>query len=161
QALEAGYLTLGELQRTAANICRFIIDTPVMSRSLQAYHPIKFFPSYSTLELVNNSAHHIEQLIKLNTQCSTEFILQVNQPGVYQCIATMVFARNAQAQSSCSVSLNDVFALSLPIHGTNGDTVMIEGLEVQLETGYYQVGINFVKKGAELKTLSFMRKDNV
>lgn len=161
QALEAGYLTLGELQRTAANICRFIIDTPVMSRPLQAYHPIKFFPSYSTLELVNNSAHHIERPIKLNTQCSTEFILQVNQPGVYQCIATMAFARNAQAQSSCSISLNDVFALSLPIHGTNGDTVMIEGLEVQLETGYYQVGINFVKKGAELKILSFMRKDNV
>ena len=40
EALEAGKLTVGELQRCAKNICRFLLGTPVMKRPLKDFDPL-------------------------------------------------------------------------------------------------------------------------
>ena len=69
----------------------------------------------------------------------------------------MRYARNSQAQSSCSLSFNGTFSMSLPVNGTDGKSVTVEGLQVRLEKGFYQLDINFVKPGSEIQQISFTK----
>jgi hypothetical protein len=43
--------------------------------------------------------------------------------------------------------------MSFPIHGTDGTTQQVEGLEVKLDKGLYTFSIDFVKPGAILEVL--------
>ncbi|GLS89929.1 hypothetical protein GCM10007916_09960 [Psychromonas marina] len=155
EALEKGTLTIGELQRCAMNICRFIIDTPVMNRPLKAYEPIKAFAASS--ELVANNVIAIESDIQLNCKANKTLIIEVAEAGVYQCSGLISYDRNSLAQSSCSLSLNGIFSMSLGVNGTDGKVITVEGLQVKLEKGLYQLDLNFVKVGLELERLIFTK----
>jgi beta-glucosidase len=155
EALENGTLTLGELQRCAMNICRFITNAPVMNRPLKAYEPIKPFAANS--ELSAEGAIAIESEIQLNTKTNKTLILEVAEAGVYQCSGLISYDRNSLAQSSCSLSLNGVFSMSLGVNGTDGEVTTVEGLQVKLEKGLYQLDLNFVKVGLELERLIFTK----
>lgn len=156
-AIEEGYLTLGELQRSAINICQFIIHAPVMARPLQPYQAIKSFTCDNTqLECETNEPYTVGDNIPLNSTSDTYYLLFVEQAGIYQCLAHMAYNRHSQAQSSCSISLNSEFAMSLSINGTEGKTMVVEGLLLNLPAGYYRVDIKFIKKGALLKTMQFV-----
>ena len=43
EALDNGKLTIGELQRSAKNICRFILNAPVMKRPLRPLEEVKAY----------------------------------------------------------------------------------------------------------------------
>ncbi|MDX1303518.1 glycoside hydrolase family 3 protein [Photobacterium sp.] len=155
EALKNGTLTLGELQRSAMNICRFILEAPVMNRPLKAYEPIKTFPAEQVAPEM--MVQPIETPIELNTKMNTSVAIGVAETGIYQCRGAMKYERDSLAQSSCSLSLNDVFSMSLPINGTDGKLVMVEGLQVKLDKGYYKLDIDFVKPGLELVNIIFTR----
>lgn len=149
EALKSGKLNLAELQRSAMNICRFILNAPVMERPLEAYEPIKTFtPKEGTLD---NESYTVSRPVELRTVTRAEFAIQVEVAGVYHCQALMRYARDALAQSSCSLAINDDFAMSFPIHGTDGASALVDGLTIKLEQGTYCFAIEFVKPGAELE----------
>jgi beta-glucosidase len=162
QALAQGELTLGELQRSAMNICRFILNAPVMQRPLQAYQAVKAFAPLSAQarHAVPETAPicFADQTIELNSQESSQCLLQVENSGTYLCFAQMAYDREALAQSSCSLSINGEFAMSLPINGNNGKTTMVQGRAIYLPCGVYWLECQFVKKGAELQTLCFEKQ---
>jgi beta-glucosidase len=81
----------------------------------------------------------------------------VLEAGIYQCNAYGCYDRNSQAQSSCSISINHIFSMTLSVHGTEGKMIKVEGLKVQLEKGYYDVHMNFVKPGLELERLEMIK----
>jgi beta-glucosidase len=89
----------------------------------------------------------------LNTSTQVTFDIAVDEAGIYRCQAEMRYERDALAQSSCSLSINDLFSMSFPIHGTDGATQQIKGLEVRLNKGLYTFSIDFVKPGAVLEVL--------
>ncbi|HDY7982406.1 glycoside hydrolase family 3 protein [Vibrio vulnificus] len=154
-ALAHGELTLGELQRSAMNICRFILQAPVMQRPLQAYQAVKpFAPLMGTLPDAAPLLPVTQRMV-VNSQNHCELWVEVAQAGHYLCFAEMAYDREPLAQSSCSVSINGEFAMSLPTNGTEGKTVEIEGIAIHLQAGIYRIDPQFVKKGAELKTLRF------
>ena len=149
EALKSGKLNLAELQRSAMNICRFILNAPVMERPLEAYEPIKTFtPKEGPLD---NESYTVSRPVELRTVTRAEFAIQVEEAGVYHCQALMRYARDALAQSSCSLAINDDFAMSFPIHGTDGASALVDGLTIKLEQGTYCFAIEFVKPGAELE----------
>ncbi|PFG58595.1 beta-glucosidase [Vibrio sp. ES.051] len=150
-ALDNGTLTIGELQRSAMNICRFIMAAPVMNRPLKAYEPVKTFVAQSQRPLGN--IYSVEQDIVLNTKVDTSLVLEVAEEGVYQFSGMMKYQRDSLAQSSCSLFLNGDFSMTLPLHGTDGELIMVEGLKVKLEPGFYTLDINFVKPGLELEKI--------
>lgn len=155
-ALSEGSLTLGELQRSAMNICRFIINAPVMERPLEAYEPIKAFKPKATkfVEVIPTQTVYVaNRSMVLNTSTQVTFDIAVDEAGIYQCLAEMKYERDALAQSSCSLSINDLFSMSFPVHGTDGTTQQVEGLEVKLDKGFYTFSIDFVKPGAVLEVL--------
>lgn len=154
-SLEDGSLTIGELQRCAMNICRFIMNAPVMERPLKAYDPVKSFVANPALE--SDTAINIDQDVVLNTKTNTSVVLEVSEAGTYQCNGIGLYNRNSLAQSSCSLSFNSDFSMSLPINGTDGKKVTIEGLQIKLEKGLYQLDVQFVKPGLELERLVFTK----
>jgi beta-glucosidase len=158
-SLDNGSLTLGELQRSAINICRFLINTPAMDRPLTPYEPIKYFSSYDVSP--NESLDHFntDQVITLNAKLNTSLVLWVKEDGIYKCVSEMSYGRNQLAQSSCSLSLNHQYSMSLATNGTEGNITTVEGLEVKLENGYYLVDISFIKPGLVLKQISFINSN--
>lgn len=152
-ALESGTLSLGELQRSAMNICRFILNTPAMKRPLKAYEPINTFTanqeSSETFSLISEPLNLMAEEF-----CSAT--LKVENAGTYRVEAYASYARDALAQSSCSLSLNDVYSMSIPVNGTEGEVVKVDGLPVILAPGYYTVDVNFVKPGLILHELRFI-----
>jgi beta-glucosidase len=154
-ALHKGTLTVGELQRSAMNICRFIMEAPVMARPLKAYEPIKTFAVNNDISAVN--AQPIEKKIKLNCKTNTSVTIAVTEPGIYQCSGLIRYERNSLAQSSCSLRLNGLFSMSFAVNGTDGKLVTIEGLQVKLEKGCYKLDLDFVKSGLALEGLIFTK----
>jgi beta-glucosidase len=153
-ALEEGSLTLGELQRCAMNICRFIIDAPVMQRPLKAYEPIKPF---SPLDSVNEDASPLQPVMPLNTQVNTTLQITVAEAGVYQCSVQASYDRDSLAQSTCSLLINNDFAMTFSLNGTEGEIHNVEGVPIRLEPGHYQLQFNFVKPGLYLEALQLQK----
>jgi beta-glucosidase len=156
EALADGSLTLGELQRSAMNICRFIMAAPVMNRPLKAYEPIKAFASKTAAG--RSDVHAIEESIKLHIRTNASLSIEVTQPGVYHCNAQVHYERSSLAQSTCSVFINGEFSQSLSVHGTEGELFNVEGLDIKLEKGFYDLDIEFVKPGLELEFLNFKKR---
>jgi beta-glucosidase len=152
-ALEAGQLTLGELQRSAMNICRFILNTPAMQRPLVRYNPIKPFSADG--EQPEGSVHTIDEAVALETKNDTNIVLHVTKAGQYQVSMNASYDRNELAQSSCSLHLNGDYSMSLSTNGTEGKPVDVEGLIVELQTGWYELNVSFVKPGLTLHHLNF------
>jgi beta-glucosidase len=155
EALEQGTLTLGELQRSAINICRFIMATPAMVRPLKAYSPINTFAAQTNSGDV--VATRLEEGIDLNTKINKIVTMEVVEAGVYQFTSSVRYDRHSLAQSSCSLSLNGIFAMSLSVNGTDGERVTVEGLKVRLEKGFYELTVDFLKRGLELERLMFTK----
>ena len=155
-ALAKGTLQLGELQRSATNICRFILTTPAMQRPLIAYERIKSIAPYNSVK-ERDVDFLINEPIFINSSVNKLLTVQVLEEGVYQVSAVASYDRNSLAQSSCSLNLNDTFCMSLPIHGSNGKRVEIEGVQVRLGVGYYLIDVDFVKRGMRLEQLIFIK----
>jgi len=152
-ALEQGDLTLGELQRSAMNICRFILAAPVMQRPLVAYDPIRLV---APADSARQPIVAVEEGINLSTKVGTRISFAVDRPGVYQIMATACNARTALAQSTCSLYLNGAFVMTLSVNGTEGKQVDLTGVKVRLEKGLYELQVDFVKPGLELQRIQFV-----
>ncbi|USD62581.1 glycoside hydrolase family 3 protein [Vibrio sp. SCSIO 43140] len=152
-ALESGTLTLGELQRSAMNICRFLINTPAMQRPIERYNPVK--PFTAKQQAPEEPSHTIEQPVKLATSSDTSVVINVEKAAKYLVSIQVSYDRNELAQSSCSLSFNGEYSMSLSTNGTDGAITDIDGLIVDLETGWYDVGVAFVKPGLTLHHIAF------
>ena len=156
-ALEKGELTLGELQRAAMNICRFIMAAPVMERPLVPYDPVKRFAPRPDLP---GDAVALAAGLEFNTKVNAAARMEVAEAGVYRVLARARNERDRAAQSSCSLYLNGTFAMSIPVNGTEGRWVEVQGVPVRLEPGLYEVTLDFVKPGLELGRLEFARVES-
>ncbi|MCX2758306.1 glycoside hydrolase family 3 C-terminal domain-containing protein [Vibrio sp. Sgm 22] len=154
-AIEQGTLTLGELQRSVMNICRFILDSPAMDRPVERYKAVKAVNPFH--EYFGSNAITVDAIPPLNTNSNTSFVIEVATPATYQIAASMSYDRPSLAQSSCALSLNDEFCMSLSVHGTDGELVNIEGSKLYLVQGYYHVCIDFVKAGATVHELELRK----
>lgn len=156
EALDSGTLELGELQRCAMNICRFILQTPAMDRPLVAYDPIKAFSAHHSAE--TEQYHSVEQPIEINSKTNHTLSFYVEQAGIYQCHGVMNYDRDSLAQSACSLWLNGEFSQTLPTNGTDGKSIKVEGLQVKLEQGFYLLALDFVKPGLQLEQIVFVKR---
>ncbi len=155
-ALAEGTLTIGELQRCAMNICRFIINAPVMSRPLKAFEPIKAFAP--NRKLATEGAISIANELTLTAKKNQTLVIDVPEDGIYQCYGFIKYDRDSQAQSTCSLSLNQVFSMTFSVHGTDGELHKVDGLQVKLSKGLYELSLEFVKPGLELERLGFTKQ---
>ncbi len=149
EAIEKGTLTLGELQRSAMNICRFIMDALVFSRApkvveIQSYNAMDHAPENV------DTLYEVPRPIEMNTTTNNKVLLKVSQNSIYNLVVKMRYDQNHLAQSSCNILLNGTYIANIQINGTYGFWMSQKIMRLNLEVGYYELALDFTKPGLEI-----------
>lgn len=158
EALERGTLTVGELQRSAANICRFLIHAPAFKREVawkQTKVEIKKIAAKTKGSEDSERIRMAGAKIHLSLLEKPEICFQVMEAGTYQVINSIMSKESNQAQTVCQASLNGEVFVTFQTNGTGGCYVRQQMLQVELEAGFYQLSLDFVKPGMVVQSMDF------
>lgn len=159
-AIEQKTLSIAELQRCAINICRFILNAPVIDRPISMLE-VKSFPSRKELmneAIEENIISSVNQDVKVNATTDKTIWIQVQEKGEFSVVLFMGYDQSPSAQSACNVMLNGNYATNIQLNGTFGHFVREKNINVQLEKGWYKVDLEFTKPGLEIKTIGLFEK---
>lgn len=162
-ALEEGRLTIGELQRCAKNICRFILNAPVMKRPLKPLDLITEFAAVPELDATaqNLPVQKLSEKERLSPkedekkQCIR--MMEVEEDGVYGIVVNLMSPMSNLAQTATNIYLNGELMTTVQTSGTEGRWITQKLLRVQLQKGYYEVKFEYVKPTMEINWLAFTR----
>lgn len=158
EALEKGTLTVGELQRCAANICRFLIQAPAFKRDIAWKQTKVAIKKYGARAEGCEDSERVSlagRKIHLSLEEKPEICFKVTEAGIYQVINNIMSRESNQAQTVCQASLNGESLVTFQTNGTGGRYVRQQLLQVELETGYYQLSLEFVKPGMVVQCMDF------
>lgn len=146
EALEEGRLTIGELQRCAMNICRFILHTPAAQRRLKTLE-----------EMEAEQGEFSFTPVKLWPGKAETMTLKIEQAGRYKFLVRTRSALSSLAQSSSNLLLNQKPVLTIQSNGTENQWTVLKLNNIQLENGEYEVCLNPVKPGLEIDWIEVTR----
>ena len=169
EALESGQLTLGELQRCVMNICRFLLNAPVMERfgngEEEEPERIPALPDpegtgTGTRE-VSGSAARAES-IRFCAPSDIPQSFRMPDPGIRHVRVCMKYDnKDARAQSACNLLLNGVRFATPQISGTGGRSVIRDQGDVLLEAGRYELTLQETKMpGMTVEWVEFVPADD-
>ncbi len=154
-AIKNGEMTIGELQRCAINICRFLLDTKAFERPLKVLEG-KVANSVKTIDYTG-TIYKTDSEIELKSTNNTTAAFEVKEEGEYSLVAYMRHDANPSAQASCNVILNNENITNIQLNGTFGNWVKEKNINVVLQKGLYKLDIEFTKPGLEIDYLTFMK----
>ncbi len=171
EALESGRLTLGELQRCAMNICRFLMNAPVMDRFVSkeagkpdripalavdgemavgdcerssAPHGMALPAADGSFRLVRPSETGIRFRVPAGKEDSVSPL--PGQPRLWTVRVCMKFDnKDTRAQSACNLLLNGIRFATPQVSGTDGKSVVRNMGAVLLEPGVYELTLQNTK----------------
>ena len=146
EALDTGRLTVGELQRSAMNICRFLMRTPAFGREGNGVVHVPQFRALGT-GIQGENALDDTGRITWNTTEEAEKSFVVRAAGNYDVIAMLMSEETNQAQCVCKAVLNGEELATFQTNGTDGRWIQQKLLRVSLEAGSYQMKLLFPKPG--------------
>lgn len=146
EALEKGELTVGELQRSALNICRFALQTIAMER-----------PWTSLEELLLEHDAFVFEPVKFHFDEQDHFSVTLEHDGRYKFIVKARSKLQDMAQSVSNLMLNGSAAATIQTNGTKGEWVLLKLDNIDLKAGTYEVSLETVKAGMEIKWISMTR----
>ncbi len=167
EALENGRLTRAELQRNAANILRFLINTNAMKRIVG---------EESSVEVINRPRedagsdepvvfYEIDKEMTLNLEdISTEkgtnysFALIVNNPGYYKITLTASSEQSALAQIPVTLFSMGTASGTFTWNGTAGEPVSFSKV-VPMFSHFTAVRLYFAQSGLKMHRISFELTD--
>jgi len=155
ESLDNGTLTRGELQRSAINICQFIMQAPVFSRKQVIEEVVDTFTANPSLspELAQTLSDNAQ--VKPAAVGST--VVKVDAAGEYRIIVHIMSPESELAQSACNVMLNEQPVTTIQTNGTDGRWIRQKLVKIQLETGLYEMKLDFVKPGLQIDWIEFNR----
>ncbi|MGO4108645.1 glycoside hydrolase family 3 C-terminal domain-containing protein [Paenibacillus sp. YAF4_2] len=156
ESLENGTLTRGELQRSAMNICDFIMKAPVFSRELVTEEKAERFNPNAAL-----SSEHVQSLaadVQVKFTASEPVVMKVEQSGVYRITVHLMSTEFAWAQSACNVLINDELMTTVQTNGTESAWIRQKLVKVELPEGLYELKLDFVKPGMQIDWIEFVQE---
>ncbi len=153
ESLENGTLTRGELQRSAINICEFIMQAPVFSRKQVIEEVVDTFKANPSLSSEQAQTLSVNAQVKPATAGST--FVKVDSAGEYRIIVHIMSPESELAQSACNVTLNDQQMTTIQTNGTDGRWIRQKLVKIELEAGLYELKLNFVKPGLQIDWIEF------
>lgn len=155
-ALAEGTLTRGELQRSAANICRFIMNAPVFARqSLLVAEAVPSFRGNDSLQSLAQQAHELAADAQVKPVAEEATVIRVEQAGAYWITVQMMSPDNHLAQSACNVTLNGEPLTTVQTNGTDGKRIRRRLGKAELEAGLYEMRLDFIKPGLHIDWIAF------
>ncbi|OAB42276.1 hypothetical protein [Paenibacillus glacialis] len=150
-SLAIGSLTRGELQRSAMNICEFIMHAHVFSRKHEIIETVATFEANSSLS--TEQSHSLsDPQVKPSAAGST--FIKVDQAGQYRIIVNIMSPEPELAQSACNVTLNDQL-ITIQMNRTEGKWIRQKLVKIELEAGFHQLKLDFVKPGLQIDWIEF------
>lgn len=174
-SLANGTLTIGELQRSAKNICNFLMQAPVFGRkqtfaessiaiAATDVKPAKVdfvlenaAPTDAVLSLLesDSSRQTAAQQKNVFVPSFTDSIwLEVKEGGDFLLIANTMSLEDVLAQSTVTILMNGSTLCTINTNGTLGQWTTHKLGHVHLESGYYELFTNVVKSGMHLGYLA-------
>jgi beta-glucosidase len=153
ESLENGSLTRGELQRSAMNICGFLMHAPVFFRKQEFLEVVEKVEANK--EFLPEKGIEICEATKVYPSSAGSTYLKVTKAGVYRIIANIKSPGSFLAQTSCNIILNGKIAASIQTNGTNNELVRYKLEKVELEEGLYEMKFDFVKSGIQIDWIEF------
>jgi len=154
-SLENGTVTRGELQRSAMNICKFIMNALVFTREQQfneTYDSLKADASLSVAE-----AQHLAVDAQIKPLVDGSVYMNVAESGLYRIIVHIMSPHVNTAQSACNVWLNEQLATTIQTNGTDGKWIKQKLVKVELEAGQYELKLEFTKPGMVIEWIQFKK----
>jgi beta-glucosidase len=153
ESLENGTLTRGELQRSAMNICEFLMQAPVFSRKQVIEEVVEAFKSDSSL--APEQVQELSQDVQIKPATAGSTFIKVDQAGQYRIIVNIMSPEPELAQSACNVTLNDKLMTTIQTNGTEGKWIRQKLVKIELEAGLYEMKLEFVKPGLQIDWIEF------
>ncbi len=155
-AIAKGSLTIGELQRSALTICRFLTHTPAFR---QANSPTGQRSQIHALPFSQEFENVPAGIDSLKITCLPEEIsrFQIEERGTYSVSVHFISHSADMAQSTTNLLLNHVLLSTLQTNGTKGKWVTQELSRPLLEAGYYELCLDIAKPGIEIDWICFRR----
>jgi beta-glucosidase len=155
EALAAGKLTRGELQRSALNILRFLMRAPVFRREQEPEKTFEAFPADPSLAPSPERVQPADDLNQVKLPADGPAWLSIGRSGEYRMLAGVMSPEFFTAQSACNVYLNGRLTATVQTNGTNGQWISRKLAKVRLEAGLYEVRIEPVKAGIQVDWIAF------
>jgi len=155
KALADGTITRGELQRSAMNICRFILQSPSIERSVSKPKVIEV----DAVEKPNDLAETVDLAhpIPVDLTSDARLWIYVEEEGIYSVSAKMRYDHHPAAQSSYNMKMNNVRVANVQLNGTWGNWIKQKIINVHLEKGWYALGVDVTKSGLEVEEIYFAK----
>lgn len=158
QALIEGTLTIGELQRSAMNILRFLLESPAGSRPVKVQEPVDILPA--ALPDMKEKPALIHGKIDIsNKRAEKEFVLfEVEKDGLYGILVDLMSAESDRAQMLSQLYINGEKAADIQTNGTWERWVTQRAAKVILHKGIYSLSIKHVRPGIQLSAIQFVEE---
>ncbi|MEK4054323.1 glycoside hydrolase family 3 C-terminal domain-containing protein [Paenibacillus sp. FSL F4-0087] len=153
ESLENGTLTRGELQRSAMNICEFIMNAPVFSRKHEIVENVASFQANASLS--SEQAQALADNAQVKPVVGEPVYMKVDEAGQYRIIVQIMSPEPELAQSACNVILNDQLMTTIQTNGTEGKWIRQKLVKVDLEAGLYELKLDFTKPGLHIDWIEF------
>lgn len=155
ESLANGTLSRGELQRSAKNICEFIMRSPVFARELVVEESAERFEANAYLS--SEGAQSLSASTQINVYADRPSVMKVDEPGTYRINVYLMSPEAAWAQSACNVLVNGRLMMTVQTNGTNGGWIKQKLVKVDLEAGLYELRLDYAKPGLQIDWIEFKR----
>ncbi|CAI6059015.1 glycoside hydrolase family 3 C-terminal domain-containing protein [Cohnella sp. JJ-181] len=150
-SLADGSLTRGELQRSAMNICSFILRAPAFAGGRTTLESVQ---SYAAIPAPSPGLEHEVQPLgddaRIVPSAAGATFIRVDQAGAYRLYARVMSAESELAQSASNLLLNGQPLATAQTNGTDGNWLLQKLAKVELEAGLYELKLEVVKPGLEI-----------
>ena len=162
-------ITRAELQRNAANILRFALNTPAMDAVMGDKPSVKHIDcpySDDTIEAKADIYYEINKnpVIEVNVDTSTgnDFVmgLTCDQLGVYECEIIASSPLSPLAQLPVTMYYTSIPVRVITFTGTDGEDVSVK-TESVLIAKHSVIRLHFGKRGLQLKKIIFRYKEGL
>lgn len=160
EALANGTLTVGELQRCAMNICRFLMNAPVFGREPKSADEVRSIQAVQDRKPDPAEASDIYALSRSQsariTPSAQKVVVKAREAGVYTVTAHIRYEAMNLSQSACNLLLNGELLTTIQTNGTFGKWVTQKQLRVALTEGDYELKFDYIKPGLEIGWIEFL-----
>jgi len=157
ESLANGSLTRGELQRSAMNICAFLMQAPVFGREQDIVETVNAFAANAALTAANIDVQALSVNAQVKPNTGGPAVMRVDEAGEYRIIVHIMSPETNVAQSACNVTLNGKQMTTIQTNGTEGKWIKQKLLKVALEAGLYELRLEYVKPGLVIDWIEFKK----
>lgn len=151
-------LTVGELQICAKDILRFLMQAAVANRPLRPLEQVTQCEARHTESPSGRTSAKTGEKISPSNDGKDTVWLEIENNGTYNVFATYVkVTKQVVSQSVCNILFDGRPAVSFDSRGTGGNILTVNVGRVKLQKGYYEIAINNIKPGIDVRNIYFQK----